>query len=92
MIPLGTKFLLTTNAALVPSSSGAAGADIEVNTQAYGRYFDRPEVQKACREQELIQTPEFTQLSDDALVGGRFRPRNSDEVRNCYMRIATRLG
>ncbi|EKM61620.1 uncharacterized protein PHACADRAFT_248322 [Phanerochaete carnosa HHB-10118-sp] len=79
LIPPNTRFLLTTNLALLPSTSSEGLADIELNTQAYGRYFDRPEVQQACREQALIQTPEFTQLSDDALVGGRFRPRNSDE-------------
>jgi hypothetical protein len=81
LFPPATKFLLTTNTALIPSSSGEGSADIELNIQAYGRYFERPEVQKACRDQELIQTPEYTQLPDEALVGGRFRPRNSDEVR-----------
>lgn len=78
LIPPSTKFILTTNHALVPAEA-ADDDDPALNTQAYSRYFDRPDVQAACRAQELIQTPEFTQLSDDALVGGRFRPRNSDE-------------
>ncbi|GJE89606.1 hypothetical protein PsYK624_057100 [Phanerochaete sordida] len=78
LIPSNSRFLFTTNAALVPSTSETSAA-IELNTQAYGRYFDRPEVQRACRQQADIQVPEFTQLSDDALVGGRFRPRNTDE-------------
>ena len=85
LIPPTTRFVLTTNRALVPSSSGEGSNDVEFNTSAYGRYFDRPEVQKACQAQELIQTPEYTQLSDDALVGGRFRPRNSDEVRTYHL-------
>lgn len=82
LIPPTTRFALTTNRTLVPSSSGEGSNDLELNTSAYSRYFDRPEVQKACQTQETIQTPEYSQLSDDALVGGRFRPRNSDEVRS----------
>lgn len=57
---------------------------IQINTQAYGRYFDRPEVQAAYRTQQMIETPEFTQLPDDAVVGGRFRPRHSEEVSVVY--------
>ena len=81
LIPVSTRFLLTTNSALVPSTSDAPSFEAEINTHAYGRYFDLPEVQKAYREQQLIQTPEFTQLDDDASVGGRFRPRVAEDVR-----------
>ncbi|KAI0094440.1 hypothetical protein BDY19DRAFT_880985 [Irpex rosettiformis] len=76
LIPAGTKFLLTTNSSLVPPLSEN---DFELNTSAYSRYFDRPEVQQACKYQQNIQTPEFTQLPDDAIVGGRFRPRGSED-------------
>ncbi|KAH9829452.1 uncharacterized protein C8Q71DRAFT_404946 [Rhodofomes roseus] len=79
LIPATTKFLLTTNSSLVPSTSDAPNFEVEINTHAYGRYFDRPEVQKAYKEQQLIQTPEFTQLDEDASVGGRFRPRVAED-------------
>jgi hypothetical protein len=54
---------------------------VTINEHGLGRYFDRPEVRQACKYQQLIQTPEFTQLPEDAIVGGRFRPRGSQEVR-----------
>ncbi|KII93608.1 hypothetical protein PLICRDRAFT_121862 [Plicaturopsis crispa FD-325 SS-3] len=79
LIPADTKFLLTTDSSLLlpsfPSTSG------ETSTKAVGdeRYFDRPEVLNAAKEQQVIQTPEFTLLSEDASVGGRFRPRGSEE-------------
>ena len=53
----------------------------QLNTWAYERYFDKPEVIRAYREQQLIQTPEFTLLSEHEAVGGRFRPRSLDDVR-----------
>ncbi|OJT11199.1 hypothetical protein TRAPUB_12283 [Trametes pubescens] len=77
LIPSTTKFLLTTNAALLPPV--AESFEAELNTHAYGRYFDRPEVQRAYKAQQLIQTPEFTELPRDAHVGGRFRPRGSED-------------
>ncbi|KAH9947136.1 hypothetical protein B0H21DRAFT_692605 [Amylocystis lapponica] len=79
LVPAVTRFLLTTNSALLPASSGSSSPEFEVNTHAYGRYFDRPEVRQAYKEQQLIQTPDFTQLSEDAHVGGRFRPRGSED-------------
>ena len=66
-------------------TSKAANDDNEsgsqLNTWAYERYFDKPEVIRAYREQQLIQTPEFTLLSEHEAVGGRFRPRSLDDVR-----------
>ncbi|PCH34238.1 hypothetical protein WOLCODRAFT_113418 [Wolfiporia cocos MD-104 SS10] len=79
LIPAATKFLLTTNTALVSSTSDSASFEVEINSQAYGRYFDRPEVQRAYREQQIIQTPEFEQIDEDAIVGGRFRPRGAED-------------
>ncbi|KAI0931572.1 hypothetical protein AcW1_001060 [Taiwanofungus camphoratus] len=79
LVPAGTSFLLTTNSSLVPSSSDSGTFEVELNTQAFGRYFEQPEVQKAYREQQIIQTPEFTQIPEDANVGGRFRPRGAED-------------
>lgn len=59
--------------------------EMELNQTAYVRYFDRPEVQKAYREQQLIQTPEYSQLPEDSAVGGRFRPRGQPEVRSALL-------
>ncbi|KIK94147.1 hypothetical protein PAXRUDRAFT_12220 [Paxillus rubicundulus Ve08.2h10] len=79
LIPADTPFLLTTNSALLnPSSSRPSSFGL--NSLANQRYFDRPDVMKAYREQLNIQTPEFSFLSEDASVGGRFRPRSSGEV------------
>ncbi|KAI0673780.1 hypothetical protein C8Q78DRAFT_650187 [Trametes maxima] len=79
LIPSTTRFLLTTNAKLLPSVSETETPEAQLNTHAYGRYFDRPEVQRAYKAQQLIQTPEFTELAQDANVGGRFRPRGSED-------------
>ena len=88
LIPAHAQFLLTTNSARVRTfedASKVAGCDNEsgsqLNTWAYERYFDKPEVIRAYREQQLIQTPEFTLLSEHGAVGGRFRPRSLDDVR-----------
>jgi hypothetical protein len=62
---------------MVPSSSTH---DLDQNMFANERYFERPEVIKAYREQLDIQTPEYTVLGDEAKVGGRLRARN-EEVR-----------
>ncbi|KIJ66240.1 hypothetical protein HYDPIDRAFT_128905 [Hydnomerulius pinastri MD-312] len=78
LIPADTPFLLTTNSALLESSSSSSSG-FGLNSIANQRYFDRPEVIKAYREQQSIQTPEFSLLSEDASVGGRFRPRTSGE-------------
>ena len=75
LIPADTSFLLTTNSVLLEGSS--TSSTFQLNDFARQRYFDRPEVILAYREQQLIQTPEFTLLPEDASVGGRFRPRSS---------------
>ncbi|KAJ8457452.1 hypothetical protein ONZ51_g11522 [Trametes cubensis] len=64
LIPATTKFILTTNGTLLPPASESFEA--QLNTHAYGRYFDRPEVQEAYKAQQLIQTPEFIELPQDA--------------------------
>lgn len=79
LIPADTPLLLTTSSALLQPSSKSASFGF--NTIANQRYFDRSDVIKAYREQLDIQTPEFSLLSEEATVGGRFRPRSSGEVR-----------
>ncbi|KAF8560081.1 hypothetical protein OG21DRAFT_24503 [Imleria badia] len=80
LIPADTPFLLTTNSALLQPSSKSASFGL--NTFANQRYFDRSDVIKAYRKQLNIQTPEFSLLSEEATVGGRFRPRSSGEQDN----------
>jgi hypothetical protein len=82
--------------AAAAESSAAAGSssmpptyELELNEHAFQRYFDKPEVIKACRAQELIQTPEFRQVPEHASVGGRFRPRApADDVRLFFVYLA----
>ncbi|KAI0275184.1 hypothetical protein BC834DRAFT_36091 [Gloeopeniophorella convolvens] len=78
LVPAHTQLLLTTNSARVRAfGDGTDGAGL--NTSAYERYFDKPEVIRAYRDQQLIQTPEFTLLSEHEAVGGRFRPRGQED-------------
>lgn len=83
LIPADTPLLLTTKSSLVPASSeaGDVSFEMQLNTSAYERYFDKPEVLKAYREQQVIQTPEFHLLPVHEAVGGRFRPRITEDVR-----------
>jgi hypothetical protein len=81
LIPADTPFFLTTNSAKVSGDSTSNGESaISINIVANDRYFDRPEVLKAFREQEIIQTPEFWPISESSSVGGRFRPRGAEDV------------
>ncbi|KAG6837650.1 hypothetical protein H0H93_004926 [Arthromyces matolae] len=77
LIPSDTPFFLTTNSALASTSS----SDHRVNIHAQERYFERPEVLKAYREQLTIETPEFHSIGD--APSGRLRARsqagNADE-------------
>ncbi|KAG6814150.1 hypothetical protein H0H92_002145 [Tricholoma furcatifolium] len=70
LIPADTQFLLTTNSALASTSSST----FRVNVYANERYFERPEVLKAYREQSIIETPEFQNLGDTTV--GRLRARS----------------
>lgn len=81
LVPASTSFLLTTDASLLTGGTGPEKT-LGINTKANSRYFERPEVLKAYKEQEEIQTPEFESLSEDASVGGRFRPRELEDVCN----------
>ena len=78
LIPANTSFILTTNSKYASDDSG--GGAITVNMVANDRYFDRPEVVKAFREQAIIQTPEFSSIGESSNVGGRFRPRAAEDV------------
>ncbi|KAL0951600.1 hypothetical protein HGRIS_008278 [Hohenbuehelia grisea] len=79
LISIEAQFLLTTDVSQLPSAGSSSSGSLALNLRARERYFDRPEVIKAYKEQAIIQTPEFTSLSDDAVVGGRFRPRGGVE-------------
>ncbi|KAF8078937.1 hypothetical protein FPV67DRAFT_1466918 [Lyophyllum atratum] len=70
LIPADTPFLLTTNSAVASTSATA----FAINIHANDRYFERPEVLKAYREQSTIQTPEFVSLGDTP--AGRLRARS----------------
>ena len=82
LIPANTRFLLTTNSKYANGSSGdGSELGIKINVVANDRYFDRPEVLKAFREQAIIQTPEFESIGESSsTVGGRFRPRGQEDV------------
>ena len=66
-------FILTTDANYVPTASTS---EIWLNSYANERFFDRPEVMQAFKDQQDIQIPEFTQLNDEERVGGRLRARS----------------
>ncbi|KAI5122370.1 hypothetical protein M0805_004127 [Coniferiporia weirii] len=75
LIPSKTVFILTTDSKFVPSASTS---ELGLNHYANERYFDRPEVIKAYKEQRDIQVPEFTQLTEEEMVGGRLRARSGE--------------
>ena len=77
LIPENTRFFLTTNLALAPPEAPIPPL---LNERANERYFERPQLLKACREQGIIETPHFELINDADTVGGRFRPRGSEEV------------
>jgi hypothetical protein len=78
LIPPEMRLLLTTNSCTTEKSSKL---ELGMNEAANERYFDRPEVVKAYREQELIQTPDFEEITQTPTAMSRLRPRNSEEVR-----------
>lgn len=80
LIPVETKFLLTTNPEYTSKTSSIT--ELGVNIHANDRYFERPEVLKSYREQEVIQTPDFVNTTEVPTVGGRFRARNLEDVRS----------
>ena len=81
LVPNDTPFLLTTNPKFSGDPLNLAESGIRINTVANDLYFDRPEVLKAFREQEIIQTPKFESISESSTVGSRFRPRGAEDVR-----------
>ncbi|KAF7784156.1 hypothetical protein Agabi119p4_321 [Agaricus bisporus var. burnettii] len=74
IISPATPFLLTTDSNLFSNASEAS-----VTTVASDRYFDRPDVLKAYREQLTIQTPSYRNVKDN-LVVARFRPRGPEDA------------
>ncbi|KAL1739982.1 hypothetical protein HDZ31DRAFT_23990, partial [Schizophyllum fasciatum] len=74
-IPLDTPFFLTTNPHIGSPSDGTTSSGIQINSLANERYFERPDVIKAYREQQTIQIPEFVRIDELPEAGSRFRPR-----------------
>jgi hypothetical protein len=71
------------SSAITLDTATVARDGLDIENKRYERYFDRPEVTAAYKKQQLIETPEFLQLSEGATVGSRFRPRVAfEEVRS----------
>ncbi|KAF5313248.1 hypothetical protein D9619_002609 [Psilocybe cf. subviscida] len=80
LVPADTPFLLTTNSSKFSvDSERDPESTFTINTVANERYFDRPEVLRAFREQQIIQTPDFEAINESSTVGGRFRPRGAED-------------
>ena len=80
LIPVSSSFLLVTDSSIAEQSEPSPSENpADVPQLFYQSYFDRPEVIKSYREQEVIETPVFNPLPDDA-IGSRFRMRSGDEV------------
>jgi hypothetical protein len=82
LLPLDTQLLATTDFSTLTaiSSTQDAEAHVELNQDAFARYFDRPEVIRACRDMETIQTPDFREIPVAASVSGRTRARHTEDV------------
>jgi len=75
-----TSAIVASSSAITLDDTAAVTRDgLDIENKGYERYFDRPEVTAAYKKQQLIETPEFSQLSEDATVGSRFRPRATFE-------------
>ena len=74
---------IASSSAITLDDTAAVTRDgLVIENKGYERYFDRPEVTAAYKKQQLIETPEFWPLSEDATVWSRFRPRAAfEEVR-----------
>ena len=85
LIPKKTVFVLTTNSKYIPSASTS---QIGLNRCANERFFERPEVIKAFKEQQDIQIPEFTEVPEHDMVPSKLRARNGvigDMVRSLVL-------
>lgn len=81
LIPTLTRFLFTTDSSYSgDQEEESSQANIQLNTVAFDRYFEKPEVLQAFREQAIIETPVFESIAELSSVGGRFRPRGAEDV------------
>ncbi|KAG8896749.1 hypothetical protein FRB99_008679 [Tulasnella sp. 403] len=69
IIPPEAVFLITTDPSLVPPPP----------KHHHQSHFEKPEVMSASKKQEMIQTPEFSLLSEGSAVGSRLRARADSE-------------
>jgi len=80
--PTSHTAVASSSATTLDDTAAVTRDGLDIESKGYERYFDRPEVTAAYKKQQLIETPEFSQLSEDATVGSRFRPRAAlEEVR-----------
>ncbi|KAF9055933.1 hypothetical protein BJ165DRAFT_1521897 [Panaeolus papilionaceus] len=80
LIPTLTRFLFTTDSSYSgDQEEESSQANIQLNTVAFDRYFEKPEVLQAFREQAIIETPVFESIAELSSVGGRFRPRGAED-------------
>lgn len=77
--PTSATAVASSSAITLDNTAVVTRDGLDVETKGYERYFDRPEVTAAYKKQQLIETPEFSQLPEDATVGSRFRPRATFE-------------
>lgn len=83
LIPKDTMFYMTTHPALAPPE--ASSSSLPINSGGYERYFEKSDVIKAYREQQLIETPEFWSTAEGGEnVVSRFRPRPVEGVRRLF--------
>ncbi|KAJ7103220.1 hypothetical protein B0H15DRAFT_811479 [Mycena belliarum] len=79
LIPADTMFVLKTNDTLEQVAKEFAPASSSINFLAHEKYFERPDVLKAYREQTIIETPEYSNVADVPSAGGRLRVRPPTE-------------
>ncbi|PPR01917.1 hypothetical protein CVT24_001256 [Panaeolus cyanescens] len=79
LIPTNTRFLFTTDSSYSVDQEDGTQANIQLNTVAFDRYFEKPEVLHAFREQSIIEIPVFESIAELTSVGGRFRPRGAED-------------
>jgi len=80
LIPADTVVLLTTNSKYGEKNGIDGDNSISLNIVSNDKYFSRPEVIRACREQSIIQTPQWENIGDSHRVGSRLRVRGGEEV------------
>jgi hypothetical protein len=87
--PSSAAAVASSSAITLDSTAAVPRDGLDIEKKGYERYFDRPEVTAAYKKQQLIETPEFSALSEDAIVGSRFRPRAGFEEVRSYIQLCS---